>query len=384
MENHGKYSRMIYAHSPGRLYVNLFLPSTLNWPAQGLALRQETTFPQEPKTRLLLTLQKPQKMTLSLRCPAWVAPGAFTVRVNGQAVPITAKPGFFADVSRLWKSGDRVDIGLPMRLTTEPLPGDAGYAAFFYGPVLLAGQLGTEGLTDADFHGGGAFNSPGQLAQKSIPLSHVPVLVGTTAQTLHKIVPIPGHPLTFQTQGLARRADGKPGDVTLVPFYQLFFERYALYWHVVSPEAYANQQKDAQDLEARTTDRVRVGETDSETAHHLAADNSRTGGAGEPFTHWRDSTAGFSYDLKVLPDKPVSLRCAYWGSDSGRTFDIQVDGKVIATETLTGKQPGEYLYVTYPIPAELTQGKNQVTIHFAAQPGKIAGGLFDLRVLRAP
>ena len=137
-------------------------------------------------------------------------------------------------------------------------------------------------------------------------------------------------------------------------------------------------------METRTIDQVRVGEADSETAHHLVADSSHTGGAGEPFTHWRDSTTGFSYDLKVLPDTPVALRCAYWGSDSGRTFDLQVDGKTIATETLTGKQPNAYLYVTYPIPAELTQGKNSVIVRFAAQPGKIAGGLFDLRVLRAP
>ena len=80
-----------------------------------------------------------------------------------------------------------------MRLTTEPLPGDAEYAAFFYGPVLLAGRLGTEGLTDADFHGGGPFNSPGQLAQKSIPLSHVPVLVGTTAQRFTRSFPFPAN-----------------------------------------------------------------------------------------------------------------------------------------------------------------------------------------------
>ncbi len=377
MENHGKYGRIIYARSPGRLYVNLFIPSTLNWQAQGLTLRQETTFPQEPKTRLALTLTRPQRLTLSIRYPAWVAPGALTVHVNGKPVAISAKPASFADITRIWKSGDRVDIGLPMRLTTESLPGSADYAAFFYGPVLLAGPLGTEGVTDADFHGGGPFNSPGQLAQKSIPLSHVPVLVGTPAQAVHQIVPIPGKPLTFRTAGLA-----KPHDVTLIPFYQLFFQRYALYWHVLTPDAYAGQQQDAKDLEARTIDRVRVGEADSENEHHLTADQSHTGGADEPFTHWRNSTAGFSYALQVLPDRPVSLRCAYWGSDSGRTFDILVDGKVIATETLTGKNPGEYLYVTYPIPPELTQGKDQVTVRFQAQTGKIAGGLFDLRVLR--
>jgi len=167
-------------------------------------------------------------------------------------------------------------------------------------------------------------------------------------------------PASSQTRGLAR-----PADVTLVPFYRLFFERYALYWNVLSPDAYARRQvQDAQEqrdadtleartLEARTVDRVRIGETASEAAHALASDRSRTGGAGEPFTHWRDAQGFFSYTLKVPSDQLTALRCVYWGSDAGRTFDILVDGAKIATETLTGAQPGEYLPVTYPIPPAL-------------------------------
>ena len=380
MENHGKHGGMIYAHAPGRLFVNLFIPSTLAWKDAGLALRQDTKFPEQPKTRLTLTLAHPKKLTLSLRYPAWVAPGALSVSVNGQAVKVVARPGAWVDVARVWKSGDRLDLGLPMRLTSEPLPGSPDYAAFFYGPVLLAGRLGTEGLTPADFHGGGPFNSPGQTAQKKIPESHVPFMVGTPAGAIHSIVPTQGQPLTFHTAGLA-----KPDDVTLVPFYTLFFERYALYWHVLTPDAYAQQQRETaqdQDVEARTIDRVRVGEADSEAAHSLVADQSNTGGAGEPFTHWRDAKAGFSYVLKVLPDQPTSLRCVYWGSDAGRTFDVLADGIKIVTQTLTGEKPDEYLSVTYPIPEALTRGKRTVTVRFQAAPGSTAGGVFDCRTVR--
>jgi len=273
-----------------------------------------------------------------------------------------------------------------MRLTTEPLPGSKDYAAL-YGPVLLAGRLGTEGLTPADFHGGGPFDAPiaeaGQTAQKKIPESHVPVFVGTAAGSLRRIVPLPGKPLTFQTRGLAR-----PHDVTLVPFYRLFFERYALYWNVLTPDAYACrqaqialEQRDADTLEARTVDRVRIGERDSEAAHALASDRSNTGVAGAPFTHWRDAQGRFSYTLKVPSDQPAALRCVYWGGDAGRAFDILIDGTKVATQTLTGARPGEYLPVTYPVPEALTRGKSQVVVRFEAKDGGTAGGLFDLRVL---
>jgi len=384
MENHGKYGGMIYAQAKNRLYVNLFIPSVLTDRAHGLTLRQETTFPEEPKTRLALTLAAPQKMTLSLRCPAWVAPGALSVRVNGHVVATSARPGSYVDVSRVWRSGDRVELGLPMRLTTEPLPDSKDYAAFFYGPVLLAGPLGTEGLTPADFHGGGPFDSPGQTAQKKIPESHVPVFIGTPEAALARIAPVPGHPLTFQTHGLAQ-----PRDVTLVPFYRLFFERYALYWPVLTPDAYAQrqaqldkEQREAQTLEARTVDHVRIGEADSEAAHAFASDRSRTGGAGEPFTHWRDAQGFFSYTVLVPSASPVALRCVYWGGDTGRTFDILIDGTKTATETLTGARPGEYLPVTYPLLPALTRGKEAITVRFQPHAGGLAGGLFDLRVVR--
>jgi len=384
MENHGKYGAMIYAQAKDRLYVNLFIPSVLTDRAHGLSLTQATRFPEEPKTQLALTLTHPRRMTLSLRCPAWVAPGALTVRVNGHPVPMSARPGSFVNVSRLWKTGDRIDMALPMRLTAEPLPDSAQYAAFFYGPVLLAGRLGTEDLTPADFHGGGPFDSPGQTAQKKIPESHVPVFLGTAANALPKIVRVVGRPLTFQTRGLAR-----PHDVTLVPFYRLFFERYALYWNVLTPDDYARrqasaaaEQRDAGTLEARTIDRVLVGDAASEAAHALASDRSQTGGASAPFAHWRDATGGFSYALKVPADRPAALRCVYWGSDAGRTFDILVDGVKVATQALTGARPGEYLPVTHPLPDALTRGRAAVTVRFQPAPGQTAGGLFDVRVVR--
>ena len=178
--------------------------------------------------------------------------------------------------------------------------------------------------------------------------------------------------------------------MTLVPFYRVFFERYALYWPVMDAAAYAKYKNNldaealaAQRLEARTVDHVRIGEADSETAHNLVADSSHTGRGGEPFTHWRDATGSFSYTVKTLPDQPLSLQAAYWGSDAGRTFDILVDGQTVGTQTLNGEKPNAYLYVTYPIPAALTQGKTSVTVKFVPKADSTAGGLFDLRVLRS-
>jgi hypothetical protein len=42
--------------------------------------------------------------------------------------------------------------------------------------------------------------------------------------------PVAGMPMTFRSSYA-----GKPEDVTLVPFYKLFGERYAIYWQIGAP-----------------------------------------------------------------------------------------------------------------------------------------------------
>ena len=244
MENHGKYGRMIYAHSAGRgggpdsLVVNLFIPSVLTWREKGLVLRQDTTLPVEQRSALTLTLDKPTPLRLAIRRPAWAAGVGMSVKVNGGAAAVSSVDGY-AVIDRTWTSGDRIEIDLPMAVHTQLLPHGPNYrgpeyVAFFYGPVMLAGELGTEGLTDADFHGGGPFNAPvgkaGQVASKSIPESHVPVLVGKVSDLAGHLKRVEGKGLTFTTAGLS-----EPKDVTLKPFYEVFFQRYAIYWKVVPP-----------------------------------------------------------------------------------------------------------------------------------------------------
>jgi uncharacterized protein len=126
------------------------------------------------------------------------------------------------------------------------------------------------------------------------------------------------------------------------------------------------------------------GEPQPETDHALQGEKTQAGTHLD--RHWRHATDGgwFSYEVKVLPDQPVSLLCTFWGDDAGtRTFDILVGDQKVATQTLNHNRPGEFFDEEYAIPVELTRGKSRVTVKFQAQPGNFAGGLFGLRVLRA-
>jgi len=144
----------------------------------------------------------------------------------------------------------------------------------------------------------------------------------------------------------------------------------------------ANQAARKKLLAERIVDRVAIGDETAESRHNLQG--SQTNSAPYGGKVWRDARRGgwFSYELKVLPDRSVTLMCTYWGSDVRRTFDILVDGQKIATQTLNGKAPGRFYDVQYEIPAELTRDKHKVTVKFQAHPGGVAGGVFGCVMLK--
>jgi len=218
MENHAKYGDTIYFHNDKTLFVNLFIPSTLSWPEKGIEVRQETKFPETNTTRLTITASKPAPLALEIRWPEWSE--KLTVHVNGGSRKISGKPGSYVTVSNTWKNGDHVDIQLEMKLHTELLQGSSNIVAVMYGPVVLAGELGTNGLPNV------YARNQTDLVRVSDP--PVPVLVGDAASILKKIKAA-GAPLVFQTKNL-----GRPDDVTLVPLYRANHERYTVYWYLAN------------------------------------------------------------------------------------------------------------------------------------------------------
>ncbi|RYF44629.1 MAG: glycosyl hydrolase, partial [Cytophagaceae bacterium] len=132
MENPGRYGQFIYARDKEGLYVNLFIPSELQTP-DGVSLRQENTFPSKQSTHFSLKLPKPSTFALRIRHPQWVPEGKLSVRVNGIPIPLSSKPSSYATVRRQWRSGDKIDVGLPMHIAVEQLPDKSNWAAILYG-----------------------------------------------------------------------------------------------------------------------------------------------------------------------------------------------------------------------------------------------------------
>lgn len=375
MENHAKYGDSIYFHDDRSLYVNLFIPSELTWKEKNFTVTQQTRFPEEEATHLTISTPQPQRLALKIRVPAWATAGV-TISVNGRRVKHAAARPSYATVDRSWKEGDRIEVRMPMRLHIESMPHDPNMIAILYGPMVLAGDLGTEGMDEVKHYG------PYSAQMGRLLTPPIPSLVARSREDVIRRVARGPVPLQFTTHGL-----GHPHDVTLVPLNRIVDQRFTIYWNFYTPARWKARRTDVSELEARrenfvrrTIDEVDVADKSSESTHDQQSEKSEQSWYEGKQT--RVARGWFSYTLSVLPDRPAALVCAYPGRQNYPSeFDILVNGRKIATQKLDEYNADRRLDVEYPIPPELTRGKSQVTVKLEARPDDTAGALIELRTI---
>ena len=214
-EEFAKFADTIYFHDDQGVFVNLFIASELNWPDRGVKIRQETSFPEQEGTKITVRVEKPVEMPISVRVPYWATRGG-SLKVNGEAVPVFASPSSYLTVTRLWRDGDHIEVGLPMSLHIHAMPDDDTVQAMMYGPLVLAGRLGDQGLDQALEHPGYETAPTGQ----PIP---VPAIATSSKDPTGWAEPAKGEVLAFQTVG-------QQSTTALEPLSKVSGERYAVYW----------------------------------------------------------------------------------------------------------------------------------------------------------
>lgn len=388
MENHGKYGQFIYTHAgDDSLYVNLFIPSVLNWREKGVTLTQTTSFPSDGNTRLTLATDGPRHMSLMLRHPGWC--DAVTVRVNGVKVKTQSLPSSYIAIEREWNDGDVVEMEMPMKVRLEELNHLPEYVSILRGPIVMAARFDNgaplTGLVADDSRWGHIAHGP------LVSVFDTPLLIGSRKDIVRKLnamKPVEGREMTYSAAGLF---DGKFSDLILEPFYGIHDSRYMMYWLSMTSKDYklyqANARRDEEmrlALDRRTVDAVNTGEQQPEADHFMESRSSTSGNFnGEP---WRDASNGgyFSYRMKTDGASELALRVRYWGNESGqRRFNILVDDVVLTTEDTAGKwNRNEFVEQEYDIPAHMVDGKEYVTVKFAGEKGHTAGGVFHVRLIK--
>lgn len=232
-EEYSKLTDSIYFHDDQAVFVNLFIPSTLDWKERGFKLRQTTKFPQEERITFTIDSAPSSTTALKIRVPWWATQGV-AVSINGEQQNVNATPSTYIALEHAWKAGDVITVDLPLTLHITTAPDDKLVQAAMYGPLVLAAALGTEGLTTGMIYGGsGPRGFDDGYPMPTVDLrphmhrdanGHVTAPAPVPADTVwfEQAEASPQYPLQFRTKGR--------GPVhTLVPMNQIMDERYSVY-----------------------------------------------------------------------------------------------------------------------------------------------------------
>jgi DUF1680 family protein len=204
IQNMADYHNLIYYRDPAGLYVNLYTPSEVTW--GEFKLVQETGYPETETSTLTVDAALATELTLRLRVPGWSHD--MSVRVNGADAGVVCKPGEWAVVKRSWSKGDRVEIRIPLRFSTEAVDRQhPDRVAIVRGPLVYALEYNYH---DPNF----------ELPKTDTDLNRW--LVSDDAPAVYRV----------------RRPDGRPVRLKLRPFYDFAEEfPYLMYFDRNTPYA---------------------------------------------------------------------------------------------------------------------------------------------------
>ena len=373
LENHARYGEMIYAHKGNdQLYVNLFIPSTLEW--GDINIEQSTSFPDEEGTSVIVTSKKGKnkKFTLNIRVPEWVNEGELSLTINGKAEKVNIADGY-VKVNRSWTDGDKLHISMPMHLRAIDMPDNSHNYSFLYGPIVLASRMGTQrqdGMFADDSRGGHIAQGP------RLPLQNMPVVVGSTEDILSHITKTDGK-MEFTLKGVS--PENYEG-MKLEPFYRIHESRYMVYWPVLSASEVAKRQEEvarqesiAQALEARTADKVTCGEQQPESDHFVKMEWSGTGNDGG--VQWRETRQWFSYRMKTNGRKVTAVRIAFRPENNR-------DARVLINDTEIGLfSTVDNGVIEIPVKADVIGKAETLTLKIAKGNKDITPHIYEVRLI---
>ena len=373
LENHAQYGEFIYAHSKDELYVNLFIPSTLNWSEKGVQLTQETRFPETNEVKIRIDECNIKSFVLNFRNPSW-AKREILVSVNGKKVNSKPQKKGYISISRKWNKGDVVSFTLPMDMTLDQLPANGDYYSFRYGPIVLAAKVNSEDLQ-------GLYADDGRMGHiahgKLMSVDETPTLIGDPADFVNQIKRSDTKPLSFIYEG---KTVPTCNYLELIPFYALHNARYVVYFRQIESieklEQLRRKETERIALEKQTVDVVHVGEQQPESDHYIAYEDSEVDTYRNE--RYRKARGWFSYDMKVK-DTANKLRVIVkQGEEEFTAININ-NAPLIVKPTLSSSLDG-FSTLEYVFEEPLQEGTYKLQFS-PRNEGQSTASIFEVRLL---
>lgn len=367
MENHSSYGNNIYFYGEQSLYINQYVPSTLDWVEMGVTVHQSTEYPKDGKVTVIIECEEAKTFSISVRFPYWAEQG-MCVFVNGEMYLHNNKPSSFVTITRTWQRGDKVELVMPMTLRIEKMNDNPTRIAFMNGPLVLAGDLG-----------------PINEEEQSKDLLYTPVLVTDHSNITNYI-----HPMAEKKYGFLMKEIGYPRNVELYPFYLMHDRSTTVYWDVFSVEkwqqtemGYKASLEKERELQMKTVDFFQPGEMQPERDHDFQGEHVGLG--VELNRKYRDTwpSGYFSFSLSVDPDSSHALVVMYTKEiETMKSFDLSIEEYRLKDGLIELEEMNKFVLVRYDIPRSLTENKTSVCVQFKAHKDRKVPKVFAVRMIK--
>ena len=280
MENPARYSKNIYFLKENILYINQFISS--QYDDTVIKIIQKTSLPSSKWAKFeIFNGQNLHK--IRIRVPSWSK--HVKIFLNSEEVNVQIKNGY-ADFENLLGIEDIIEVEFNLKIEIYKAKDNPNNISFIYGPVVLAGAMGKEGMPYSD-------NCISQMDYSDWEPMEIPPIICKEENLLNRIEKISDFPLIF-------KLNINEKEIKLVPFYDIAHERYTLYWERYDSEKEMKPRtKEKKDY--RLMDKINLFEQQSEIDHMGMKNNSEGAYSSvhKRFYRYAKETGYFSYEIKV-------------------------------------------------------------------------------------
>lgn len=373
MENFSKLNDSIYFYEENKLFVNMYLSSSVNWSEKQILVTQDSDIPNSDKAYFKIDVEKDAEVSLYFRIPSWSK--ELTIKVNNELITFKEEKGY-ALVNRTWKNNDAIEIDFKIKASISSLPDNPNAVAFTYGPVVLSAGLGTEKLEES---------TTGVMVR--IPTKHVNIkdyliIKGQSIDSWKEHI----SENLIKTEGkMEFRLKGTDEDSRLcfTPHFKQHTQRYGIYWILVEENSdelkkYILEKEHSELVKAAEIDSIQIGNDQYELSHHILGQDTESGDRDGYHFRFAKNGGWFSYDLKVSNEEDTYLQFSYMPGNLKEGFYVYINDVKIAREDRGNKSWRELIEKTYLIPKELYGNNNTVTVKFKAEDFENTGRIVEI------
>ena len=373
MENFSKLNDSLYFYDDYKLFVNMYLSSTVNWDEKQVTITQTSDIPNDDKAYFKVSTGSDIELSLCFRIPEWTK--GISIKVNNKEASFINEKGY-AVVNRVWEDNATIEITFKIEASFSALPDNPNSVAFTYGPLVLSAGLGQEKLEQS------TCGIMVKIPKKQVEIKDYLVIKGESIDTWKNNI----SKNLVKTDGkLEFKLKGTDEDDTLcfTPHYKQYTERYGIYWILVEDnskelKSYIEKKKQAELVKAAEIDSIQIGNDQYELSHNIMGKDTEAGDRDGFHHRFAKSNGWFSYELKVCTTEATYLEFSYMKGDLKDSFQVLINDVEISREYKGDMSWRDITQRTYLIPSDLYRDNGSVTVKFKADEHDSTAKIIDL------